>query len=57
MCFRYTSAFSAHASRPSFADHVPSEMGEGAGKAGWPQHPGLHAQKKFARAREPQVRR
>ena len=41
--------------RPSYASASPSSRTEGAGKAGWPHAPGAPAQKKFARAREPQV--
>ena len=41
--------------RPSFAASSPSSRTEGAGKAGWPLHPGLPRKQEFARARKPQV--
>jgi len=41
--------------RPSFASSRPPSNAEGAGKAGWPLHPGLPRKEEFARAREPQV--
>jgi len=40
---------------PSSASSLSLSIREGAGKAGWPHAPGAPAQKKFARAREPQV--
>ena len=41
--------------RPSYWLCKTLSIREGAGKAGWPHAPGAPAQKKFARAREPQV--
>jgi hypothetical protein len=41
-----------------FARVVPTDhprKAEGAGKTGWPQHPGLPRKRTFARARKPQV--
>src|SRR6516164_10637332 len=40
---------------PSSVSSLSLSIREGAGKAGWPHAPGAPAQKKFARAREPQV--
>src|SRR6202008_201615 len=41
--------------RPSFSQRSAFESLEGAGKTGWPHAPGALTQKKFARARKPQV--
>ena len=43
--------------RPSFAIPSPSERSEGAGKAGWPLHPGPPRQKNCAKARDHRYRR
>jgi hypothetical protein len=52
---RHQPASSRRISRPSFASTLSLLDEEGAGKAGWPHAPGALAQKKIARAREPQV--
>ena len=48
-----------HRPRGAFARALhltsPSRKTEGTGKAGWPHEPGAPAQRKFARARKPQV--
>jgi hypothetical protein len=52
---RHTSTFSRRVFARALHHHHPLRKAEGAGKTGWPLHPGLPRKKKFARVREPQV--
>ena len=50
----HTLTISPRIHAPALHRSCPTSKAEGAGKAGWPLHPGP-AQRKIARAREPQV--